>query len=193
MWSSVVSPLLCSKPRAGHSIIKLGCSIQTDAEKQKQDENAHLICCPLLVFGGSDCSGAFYNDTVRCTVEIPTDKWWTYFGIHTVIESVFLIFLHSGEAVICADYVPEKWQHLQVCLTCFCLSMLCFLYWCFYCCISLLLGALFIHFYPTCSKCCMQFCESRGCCALHNKCCVQHVLHMDQHITVYLRLKCLTW
>lgn len=89
MWSSVVSPLLCSKPRAGHSIIKLGCSIQTDAEKQKQDENAHLICCPLLVFGGSDCSGAFYNDTVRCTVEIPTDKWWTYFGMHTVIESVF--------------------------------------------------------------------------------------------------------
>ncbi|XP_010732194.2 acyl-CoA-binding domain-containing protein 4 isoform X1 [Larimichthys crocea] len=73
MWSSVASPLLCSKPRAGHSMISLGCSIVIDAEKHGQSENVG-VHCSLLVFGGSDCSGAFYNDTVKCTVEIPGDK-----------------------------------------------------------------------------------------------------------------------
>ncbi|XP_038584213.1 acyl-CoA-binding domain-containing protein 5 [Micropterus salmoides] len=73
MWSSVVSPLLCTKPRAGHSMVQLGCSTLTDAGKCEQGENvgAH---CTLLVFGGSDCSGAFYNDTVKCTVDVPGDK-----------------------------------------------------------------------------------------------------------------------
>ncbi|TKS86459.1 RING finger protein B [Collichthys lucidus] len=73
MWSSVASPLLCSKPRAGHSMISLGCSIVIEAEKHGQSENVG-VHCSLLVFGGSDCSGAFYNDTVKCTVEIPGDK-----------------------------------------------------------------------------------------------------------------------
>ncbi|XP_008281365.1 RING finger protein B [Stegastes partitus] len=73
MWSSVVSPLLCSKPRAGHSMLNLGCTVLTDTEKQEQGENIN-IRCTLLVFGGSDCSGSFYNDTVKCTVEIPGDK-----------------------------------------------------------------------------------------------------------------------
>ncbi|XP_070834666.1 rab9 effector protein with kelch motifs [Chaetodon trifascialis] len=73
MWSSVASPLLCSKPRAGHSMINLGCSIQTDSEKREQGEHVS-VRCTLLVFGGSDCSGTFYNDTVKCTVEIPGDK-----------------------------------------------------------------------------------------------------------------------
>ncbi|XP_035813972.1 rab9 effector protein with kelch motifs isoform X2 [Amphiprion ocellaris] len=73
MWSSVVSPLLCSKPRAGHSMLNLGCTVLTDTEKQKQSENVN-IRCTLLVFGGSDCSGSFYNDTVKCTVEIPDVK-----------------------------------------------------------------------------------------------------------------------
>ncbi|XP_041809693.1 acyl-CoA-binding domain-containing protein 4 isoform X2 [Chelmon rostratus] len=73
MWSSVASPLLCSRPRAGHSMINLGCSIQTDGERREQGENVQ-VHCTLLVFGGSDCSGTFYNDTVKCTVEIPGDK-----------------------------------------------------------------------------------------------------------------------
>lgn len=29
------------------------------------------VYCTLLVFGGSDCCGTFYNDTVKYTVEIP--------------------------------------------------------------------------------------------------------------------------
>lgn len=73
MWSSFASPLLCSKPRAGHSVLRLGCSILTDAKKREQDKEV-LVKCSLLVFGGSDCSGNFYNDTVKCTVEIPVDK-----------------------------------------------------------------------------------------------------------------------
>ncbi|XP_022048956.1 rho GTPase-activating protein gacHH [Acanthochromis polyacanthus] len=73
MWSSVASPLLCSKPRAGHSMLNLGCTVPADTEKQERSENVS-IQCTLLVFGGSDCSGAFYNDTVKCTVEIPGDK-----------------------------------------------------------------------------------------------------------------------
>ncbi|XP_067469948.1 rab9 effector protein with kelch motifs [Thunnus thynnus] len=71
MWNSVASSLLCSKPRAGHSMINLGCSILTDTQKYEQGERVH---CTLLVFGGSDCSGTFYSDVVKCTVEIPADK-----------------------------------------------------------------------------------------------------------------------
>nr|XP_046268679.1 acyl-CoA-binding domain-containing protein 5 isoform X2 [Scatophagus argus] len=73
LWSSLASPLLCSKPRAGHSMMNLGCSILTDAEKNKQGEKDG-VQCTLLVFGGSDCCGTFYDDTVKCTVEIPSDK-----------------------------------------------------------------------------------------------------------------------
>ncbi|XP_023208009.1 acyl-CoA-binding domain-containing protein 5-like isoform X3 [Xiphophorus maculatus] len=63
MWSSVTCPLLCSKPCAGHSMINL----QTE-----QGENRN-IKCTVLVFGGSDCSGSFYNDTQIFCLEI-TDK-----------------------------------------------------------------------------------------------------------------------
>ncbi|XP_037551288.1 rab9 effector protein with kelch motifs [Nematolebias whitei] len=68
MWSSVASPQLCSKPRAGHSMINLGCTIPVQSETPTQGDTN--ITCTLLVFGGSDCSGSFYDDTLRCTVEI---------------------------------------------------------------------------------------------------------------------------
>ncbi|KAM7402975.1 hypothetical protein PAMA_003752 [Pampus argenteus] len=70
MWSSVASSLLCSKPRAGHSMINLRCSVST----KTQDEQERGERVALLVFGGSDCAGTFYSDTVTCTVEIPADK-----------------------------------------------------------------------------------------------------------------------
>ncbi|KAM6912514.1 uncharacterized protein FYW49_011015 isoform 2-T2 [Xenentodon cancila] len=69
MWSSVALPQLCSKPRAGHSMITLRSVILADAETQGQVANPK-IQCTLLVFGGSDCCGCYYNDTVKCTVEI---------------------------------------------------------------------------------------------------------------------------
>lgn len=70
MWSSLVCPVLCSKPRAGHSIINLDAK---NIQSQKQAKHGN-IQCTLLVFGGSDCSGTFYNDTIKCKVEIPGDK-----------------------------------------------------------------------------------------------------------------------
>ncbi|RVE57156.1 hypothetical protein OJAV_G00213600 [Oryzias javanicus] len=73
MWSSVASPLLCSKPRAGHSMIDLGSRILTGVEANTQHGDLNLLCT-VLVFGGSDCSGTFYNDTVKCIVEIRIDK-----------------------------------------------------------------------------------------------------------------------
>ncbi|XP_021440539.2 tip elongation aberrant protein 1 isoform X1 [Oncorhynchus mykiss] len=72
MWHSVVSPLLCARPRAGHSVINLGGSVISDADKQKKGEYAN-IHCTVLVFGGSDCAGTFYNNTMKCTVEIPVE------------------------------------------------------------------------------------------------------------------------
>ncbi|XP_077395658.1 uncharacterized protein LOC144031969 isoform X2 [Festucalex cinctus] len=71
MWSSVASSELSLKPRAGHSMIDLTSSTTSaHSQTQRQDESVK-VHCTLLVFGGSDCSGTFYNDTVKCTVEIP--------------------------------------------------------------------------------------------------------------------------
>ncbi|KAL0969105.1 hypothetical protein UPYG_G00222670 [Umbra pygmaea] len=73
MWSSVVCPLLSAKPRAGHSMIGLEGSAIPDAENQMQGGNNS---CTVLVFGGSDCAGTFYNDLVKCTLEIPAETRW---------------------------------------------------------------------------------------------------------------------
>ncbi|CAL9686610.1 unnamed protein product [Knipowitschia caucasica] len=56
MWTAVVSPLLSSVPRAGHSVVVVG--------EEKPGERT------LLVFGGSDCDGTFYNDSAKCIVDI---------------------------------------------------------------------------------------------------------------------------
>lgn len=71
MWSSVASPQLSSKPCAGHSMVNLSSVISVQSEKHTHADNTN-IKCTLLVFGGSDCSGSFYNDTLRCTVDITT-------------------------------------------------------------------------------------------------------------------------
>uniref|UniRef100_A0A3P8UJS7 Zgc:163014 n=1 Tax=Cynoglossus semilaevis TaxID=244447 RepID=A0A3P8UJS7_CYNSE len=63
-WTAVACPALCSRPRAGHSMITVGCSVLTDTENHDPG-NKTRVYCTLLVFGGSDCSGTFYNDTVK--------------------------------------------------------------------------------------------------------------------------------
>ncbi|XP_033843634.1 uncharacterized protein zgc:163014 [Periophthalmus magnuspinnatus] len=73
MWMSLASPLLASKPRAGHSIITLGCSASPRTEKHKDKQGPITTQCELVVFGGSDCAGTFYNDTIKCTVEITSE------------------------------------------------------------------------------------------------------------------------
>lgn len=40
-----------------------------DARDRRHGNNLSLQC-NVLVFGGSDCSGTFYNDTIKCTVEL---------------------------------------------------------------------------------------------------------------------------
>ncbi|KAL4613155.1 hypothetical protein GN956_G23100 [Arapaima gigas] len=67
-WSSVICPALCSKPRAGHSMILLGGAPAGDEDKRHRTSGA---CCTILVFGGSDSSGTFYDDIVKCSVEFP--------------------------------------------------------------------------------------------------------------------------
>ncbi|XP_052009246.1 RING finger protein B [Xyrauchen texanus] len=73
-WTSVVSPVLCSMPRAGHSLISLGCTKTLSSELRHTRDHRHTspsLQCTILVFGGSDCSGTFYNDTFKCIVELP--------------------------------------------------------------------------------------------------------------------------
>lgn len=93
MWSSVTSSLLCSKPRAGHCMINLGCSVPPNSVNHEKGKN-DSVRCTLLVFGGSDCCGTFYNDTVKCTVEIPVDKWQIGKEIQT---GFFFLFLNSAK------------------------------------------------------------------------------------------------
>ncbi|XP_035260301.1 kelch domain-containing protein 2 isoform X1 [Anguilla anguilla] len=68
-WSSIACPALCSKPRAGHSLLLL--------KANDKEEIPGQVRCTVLVFGGSDCAGTFYDDTAECTVEIPGSKVWT--------------------------------------------------------------------------------------------------------------------
>uniref|UniRef100_A0AAR2L9X7 Rab9 effector protein with kelch motifs n=1 Tax=Pygocentrus nattereri TaxID=42514 RepID=A0AAR2L9X7_PYGNA len=75
-WTSVVCPLLCSKPRAGHSLISLGGTAFSDIDAR--DQGAHHRTGPstqftVLVFGGSDGDGIFYNDSIKCATEILTE------------------------------------------------------------------------------------------------------------------------
>ncbi|XP_030643252.1 rab9 effector protein with kelch motifs [Chanos chanos] len=77
LWTSLVCQSLCTKPRAGHSLISLGgtTAISTDQCKQKKGQNtSSAMQHTILVFGGSDCAGTFYSDTVKCTVEIPAEE-----------------------------------------------------------------------------------------------------------------------
>nr|XP_015205842.1 PREDICTED: uncharacterized protein LOC102689185 [Lepisosteus oculatus] len=70
-WSSVPSPALSAVPRAGHSMVNLAWPHLTDADKQRQ---GNRTCCTILVFGGSDCAGNFYNDTLKTVVELETES-----------------------------------------------------------------------------------------------------------------------
>ncbi|XP_048831063.1 uncharacterized protein zgc:163014 isoform X1 [Brienomyrus brachyistius] len=65
-WSAVSCPALCSQPRAGHSMLSLGAPDSAD--------EGDGSCYTVLVFGGSDCAGTFYNNTIKCAVEIPEVK-----------------------------------------------------------------------------------------------------------------------
>ncbi|XP_055496245.1 ras guanine nucleotide exchange factor F isoform X2 [Leucoraja erinacea] len=58
-WSSLYHHTLCSVPRAGHSLVYLSSS-----------QSSTGTCLKLLVFGGSNSTGQFYNDTLHVTLEL---------------------------------------------------------------------------------------------------------------------------
>ncbi|XP_072128143.1 kelch domain-containing protein 2 isoform X2 [Mobula birostris] len=58
-WSSLNHHPLSSVPRAGHSLVYLSSS-----------QGSTGTCLKLLVFGGSDSAGQFYNDTLQVTMEL---------------------------------------------------------------------------------------------------------------------------
>lgn len=75
-WTSVVCPLLSSKPRAGHSLISLTSTAPSHTGERDQGDGHHTCLSTqytILVFGGSDCTGMFYDDTVKCVIEIPAE------------------------------------------------------------------------------------------------------------------------
>ncbi|KAG8126363.1 hypothetical protein E2320_021529 [Naja naja] len=57
-WSAIKHSDLCAVPRAGHTLLNLTCTNLTNKDKQKQSKNN---LCTVLVFGGSDHAGKFYN------------------------------------------------------------------------------------------------------------------------------------
>ncbi|XP_015720672.1 uncharacterized protein LOC107315137 isoform X1 [Coturnix japonica] len=66
-WSTVIHPDLCSVPRAGHTLLDLTPAHTTDVDKEnKNKHNLHTV----LVFGGSDCAGTFYNITKKIQLDL---------------------------------------------------------------------------------------------------------------------------
>nr|XP_009673943.1 PREDICTED: rab9 effector protein with kelch motifs-like [Struthio camelus australis] len=66
-WSTVINHDLCSVPRAGHTLLDLTPAHLTDVDKENKDEhNLHTV----LVFGGSNCAGTFYNSTVKIQLDL---------------------------------------------------------------------------------------------------------------------------
>uniref|UniRef100_A0A8B9JX79 Zgc:163014 n=1 Tax=Astyanax mexicanus TaxID=7994 RepID=A0A8B9JX79_ASTMX len=75
-WTAMVCPLLCSMPRAGHSLISLAGSAVFNTDARAQEDRHHsrpTTQYTVLVFGGSDCAGKFYNDAIKCIIEIPAE------------------------------------------------------------------------------------------------------------------------
>ncbi|XP_060790234.1 rab9 effector protein with kelch motifs isoform X3 [Neoarius graeffei] len=83
-WTSVVCPLLSSKPRAGHSLISLTGTAPSHTGERDRGDGQYTI----VVFGGSDCIGTFYDDTVQCVMEIPDEGR----GLH--IKATCKIMVH---------------------------------------------------------------------------------------------------
>ncbi|TSQ46674.1 Acyl-CoA-binding domain-containing protein 4 [Bagarius yarrelli] len=76
-WTSVVCPVLSSMPRAGHSLLSLTSSAPLHNDERNRDKLHHTCLSTrydILVFGGSDCTGTFYHDTVKCILEIPEEQ-----------------------------------------------------------------------------------------------------------------------
>uniref|UniRef100_A0A8B9DGK0 Rab9 effector protein with kelch motifs-like n=1 Tax=Anser cygnoides TaxID=8845 RepID=A0A8B9DGK0_ANSCY len=66
-WSTVSHHGLCSVPRAGHTLLHLTSPHLMAVGKENKDEhNLHTV----LVFGGSNCAGTFYNSTIKIQLDL---------------------------------------------------------------------------------------------------------------------------
>lgn len=60
-----MTPALC--PRAGHTLLDLTPDHLMDADQEnKEEHNLHMV----LVFGGSNYAGTFYNSTVKIQLDL---------------------------------------------------------------------------------------------------------------------------
>ncbi|XP_041327920.1 rab9 effector protein with kelch motifs-like [Pyrgilauda ruficollis] len=66
-WSTVIHHDLCSVPRAGHTLLDLTPTHLMDMDKEnKEEQKLHTV----LVFGGSNCAGTFYNSTLKIQLDL---------------------------------------------------------------------------------------------------------------------------
>ncbi|XP_061467818.1 probable serine/threonine-protein kinase DDB_G0272254 isoform X3 [Rhineura floridana] len=66
-WNAIKHSDLCSLPRAGHTLLNLTYAHLTDMDKESQVKRN---LCTVLVFGGSDCDGKFYNITNKLQLDL---------------------------------------------------------------------------------------------------------------------------
>ncbi|KAJ6661289.1 hypothetical protein lerEdw1_015426 [Lerista edwardsae] len=66
-WNTVTHSDLCSVPRAGHTLLHWTPAHQTDVDKESWGKCSR---CTVLIFGGSDCAGKFYNSTSKIQLEL---------------------------------------------------------------------------------------------------------------------------
>nr|XP_005301708.2 uncharacterized protein LOC101947954 [Chrysemys picta bellii] len=70
-WSTVTHSHLSLVPRAGHTLLNLTSAHLTDVDKESQSKRN---LCTVLVFGGSDCAGTFYNSTSKIQLDLEETK-----------------------------------------------------------------------------------------------------------------------
>ncbi|XP_032657790.1 uncharacterized protein LOC116837470 isoform X2 [Chelonoidis abingdonii] len=70
-WSTVTHSHLSLVPRAGHTLLNLTSAHLTDVDKESQSK---CNLCTVLVFGGSDCAGTFYNSTSKIQLDLEETK-----------------------------------------------------------------------------------------------------------------------
>lgn len=66
-WCSVLHSGLCSVPRAGHTLLKLTSARLTDVDEQSLGKRN---LCTILVFGGSDWAGKYYNSMSKIQLDL---------------------------------------------------------------------------------------------------------------------------
>ncbi|POI29561.1 hypothetical protein CIB84_006689, partial [Bambusicola thoracicus] len=66
-WSTVIHHDLCSVPQAGHTLLDLTPAHLMDVDKR--NKNKHNLRT-VLVFGGSNCAGTFYNSTKKIQMDL---------------------------------------------------------------------------------------------------------------------------